>query len=188
MSVRRDHCRDCGVPWSEDAFYVSTRAMCKECAKRRASDHHWRTKGNKTAERWRLVDDLRAMGIRQCKRCESVRPLEAYGRAATTRDGLSYSCKHCCTTKNRRTTYGLDAAAQRRLLDSQGGACAVCSAPITLAPFSAHLDHDHRSGVVRGFLCPACNKGLGNFRDDADSLFNAALYVLAHQKEAVNVA
>lgn len=188
MSARRNHCRGCLKSWGQETFYASSRALCKECTKKHAREWHWRNKGDKTAERRRLVDDLRAMGLRQCKICFIVKPLETFGKAATTRDGFSYGCKSCITAHVRRKTYGLGRDVQKQLLDTQDSCCAICRAPLSLEPFSAHLDHDHHSGTVRGFLCPSCNRGLGHFDDDADRLFNAALYVLAHQKEDADVA
>jgi len=39
------------------------------------------------------------------------------------------------------------------------------------------LDHDHRTGELRGVLCSRCNMGLGYFRDDLTALRNAADYL-----------
>lgn len=45
-----------------------------------------------------------------------------------------------------------------RLLESQGGVCAICKTP----PRSYRLavDHCHDSGAVRGLLCVSCNSKL----------------------------
>lgn len=40
-----------------------------------------------------------------------------------------------------------------------------------------HLDHDHRTGKFRGFLCIRCNTGLGCFRDDEELLMEAISYL-----------
>lgn len=52
--------------------------------------------------------------------------------------------------------------------------CIICgeSQKLQLA-----IDHDHRTGRVRGALCSRCNLGLGHFRDSPELLRLAALYL-----------
>lgn len=59
--------------------------------------------------------------------------------------------------------------------------CEICGSK----ELKLHVDHDHKCcpGVkscgkcVRGLLCPGCNHGLGNFRDNEERLLLAAAYL-----------
>lgn len=59
---------------------------------------------------------------------------------------------------------------------SQGGACGICGFKHADSFKGLHLDHDHKTGKVRGLLCCACNLALGRNRakhgfQDAASLW-----------------
>lgn len=66
------------------------------------------------------------------------------------------------------------------MLYEQGGLCQICAVPMVLQRHlknSAHVDHDHQTGEVRGLICARCNMGLGLFADDALALEGAAMYL-----------
>jgi len=71
--------------------------------------------------------------------------------------------------------YGLSLAEKSQMASRQNGRCAICSNLTDLD--SLEVDHDHVSGLVRGLLCRECNRGLGHFRDNPDSLDKAAGYI-----------
>ncbi|MFI6503564.1 endonuclease VII domain-containing protein [Nonomuraea typhae] len=55
---------------------------------------------------------------------------------------------------------------------AQHGLCVVCwDRP------PEHIDHCHRTGDVRFALCLPCNTGIGQFRDDAGSVWRAVAYL-----------
>jgi hypothetical protein len=61
------------------------------------------------------------------------------------------------------------------MLAAQGGRCAICRK----VPRNRYLavDHDHRTGAVRGLLCYLCNTALGIWEFDKTTAFNAAVYL-----------
>ena len=73
-----------------------------------------------------------------------------------------------------RRTYGLTIDEYERLVDAQGGGCAICGDG-PLDGQSLHVDHSGQ--IVRGALCVRCNNGLGQFKDEPDLLTRAADYV-----------
>jgi len=40
-----------------------------------------------------------------------------------------------------------------------------------------HVDHDHKTGKIRGLLCKRCNVGMGYFKDDPSILKKAVRYL-----------
>jgi hypothetical protein len=82
-----------------------------------------------------------------------------------------------------KSQYNLTPEQFTRMLEEQGGCCAICRRPElarTAAgkPRELSVDHCHRTERVRGLLCNACNSGLGTFGDDPLRLQNAAHYLL----------
>jgi hypothetical protein len=62
--------------------------------------------------------------------------------------------------------YGIDLAVQDRMEQEQGGLCWICLKPPGARRLS--VDHDHKTGRVRGLLCLRCNRYLvGRHRDGA---------------------
>lgn len=57
----------------------------------------------------------------------------------------------------------------------QGGLCAICGG--TNKDRRLHVDHDHKTGIIRGLLCFNCNTGLGKFVDDPALLRAATKYL-----------
>jgi hypothetical protein len=80
-----------------------------------------------------------------------------------------------CTAAHRRTKLGISPKEQHALFDSQHGRCASCGDEIDFV--TGHLDHDHATGLVRGFLCRECNQALGLLRDSADLARRLADYI-----------
>lgn len=52
--------------------------------------------------------------------------------------------------------YGITAAQYDQMLEAQGGVCAVCGKPP--GKTRLNVDHDHKTGLVRGLLCWTCNR------------------------------
>lgn len=64
--------------------------------------------------------------------------------------------------------------------ESQQGCCDICRRKLEKLGIGTCVDHDHKTGFVRGILCADCNHGLGAFKDNVDFLDHAATYLLTH--------
>ncbi len=73
--------------------------------------------------------------------------------------------------------FGISRAEYDALLEAQGGVCAICKQP-SVTGKRLHVDHDHKTEIVRGILCHHCNSGLGQFFDSVERLNDAAAYLL----------
>lgn len=83
--------------------------------------------------------------------------------------------------RRRRRVYGTDG---EHLYQKQRGLCGVCTSPMLRRHShrrAAHLDHNHATGKVRGWLCSTCNVGLGHFNDDVALLRKALRYLEKHR-------
>jgi hypothetical protein len=83
-------------------------------------------------------------------------------------------------THERRVqkVYGFERGEYGRLYLFQGKVCAICRRA-TGATRKLSVDHDHKTGLVRGLLCRPCNDLLGHLRDDVATAQRIAAYLIA---------
>jgi hypothetical protein len=110
-----------------------------------------------------------------CARCRQRLPVTAFGGTSNPRSRRpgAQVCFACSRLRRKLRAYSLPAEEYARLTSAP--TCDICCGDFgKRGPF---IDHDHRTGQLRGVLCEACNSGLGFFRDDAVLLSFAAEYL-----------
>lgn len=82
-----------------------------------------------------------------------------------------YDIKH-----RLKTCYGMTIEDYDKMFIAQGGRCAACG-----KEFEKNLcvDHDHKTGKVRGLLCSNCNLVLGLVEDEPERLAKLQKYLLS---------
>lgn len=79
-----------------------------------------------------------------------------------------------------RNRYGITPEAYDGFMLLQDGVCAVCKDPNARSQAGGDtldVDHDHKTGEVRGLLCGWCNRALGLLKDDPERLQRAIEYL-----------
>ena len=79
--------------------------------------------------------------------------------------------KQTCRKNKLKRLYGLSIEQYEQMLLLQNGLCLLCINPAEV------VDHCHNTNKVRGLLCHACNKGLGHFKDNIETLEKAIKYL-----------
>ena len=77
--------------------------------------------------------------------------------------------------------YGLTLDQYRELVNKYGARCPVCTKQ---PPDRLVVDHDHKTGQVRGLLCSECNLALGKLKDDPMAIRRLMTYVVEAQNMA----
>ena len=104
---------------------------------------------------------------KRCGRCRKVKSIEHFSRNRTKRDGFQWYCKSCKAVEQDLRLYGITVENYNRLFSQQKGKCALCR---RTPSHQLHIDHDHRTGEVRGLLCKTCNLTLGYYEKYQDEI------------------
>ena len=77
---------------------------------------------------------------------------------------------------NLMRRYGIKLSAYNELLESQNGVCAICKLP-PLEGKMLCVDHNHKTGKIRGLIHTKCNQAIAFLNDDPNACINAAEYL-----------
>jgi hypothetical protein len=129
------------------------------------------------------------LGILKCTKCNIEKDLTQFCKDRTKPCGYVNQCKQCrleYRTLNKQTIveklvlrkYNLTPEKHFQMLKDQDNKCAICKSSNAKGRSKKfHIDHDHKTGNVRGLLCHHCNVALGSFFDNTTSLQAAIDYL-----------
>ncbi len=143
--------------------------------------------------------------MRTCNICNQTKPLSEFYQ--TIRNGEPYGyhgkCKSCYVKKqqekydpikkrdeNLKRVYGIGIQEYNTLLEQQNHRCAICESIDPKGRKSGrgggvdvfYVDHDHKTGKVRGLLCNICNRTMGYIGENSGVLEEMIKYLQKHQQ------
>jgi hypothetical protein len=124
--------------------------------------------------------------VKTCTRCREEKPLDAqnFPPHNKTKSGFDSWCRSCRNSYRNENCRGRfrDSIGDENLkeLKRTTHECVICGSNEKLV-----VDHDHKTGQIRGMLCNHCNRGLGHFRDDPLLLEFAAVYLYASKDSPI---
>lgn len=130
--------------------------------------------GTKRNVLWRGMREHGSCGCRQRERAREAHTTHGYNL-----EGMPRRARWVWAN------YGIAWEDYLKMIEDQGGRCAICPAEISPDDKSTHVDHDHAccsgqkscGACVRGILCQNCNLMIGYAKDNPENLINAAFYL-----------
>lgn len=146
--------------------------------------------------------ELFSKGLRYCPTCKRVLPLNDFStRRAGTK--IAPHCKECTREwslshqdtlgikkkekykkereKRRdsilRTRFGINLMEYNALLDKQHHQCIICGLTDATNGKALAVDHNHKTGTIRGLLCNNCNVCVGFLKDKPEIAVSIAKYL-----------
>lgn len=82
-------------------------------------------------------------------------------------------------------TYGISIDNYNEMLRAQNSVCAVCAEPSTIMRKDGRIhglcvDHNHKTGMIRGLLCHTCNTLLGHIESNPKRVKLLESYLESH--------
>lgn len=107
------------------------------------------------------------MSSKPCKTCGEVLDLDEFYANPNTTDKKDHRCKSC-SNKHRVFRQKIT-----NLSPERPELCECCCRKTR----TMYVDHCHDTMVFRGWICQACNVGIGNLGDNLDGVLKAVAYL-----------
>lgn len=186
--------------WRDASRHDGLSPKCVDCC---VSRYRAAAAASRRAERvpTLIARELRKAGLKRCPGCKEVKALSSFYSSGHSNSGRASHCIVCAGLlwrarpsverqrsyqKRRRKLrdkhlmrrFGVTLEWYEKKLRKQGGRCAICGDPPRGRGLA--VDHDHRSGKVRGLLCTRCNPAAGYVRDSPQIARKLAAYLELH--------
>lgn len=115
---------------------------------------------------------------KRCSKCLDWKTYDQFQKDKARLMNLVNICASCKSAYDIQKKYGIGLEEFTDLLAKQGGGCAICGATRgSKKSESLFVDHDHKTGKIRGLLCSHCNSMLGHSRDKVSNLRRGIQYL-----------
>lgn len=119
--------------------------------------------------------DRRMLGEKWCFRCRQWKPGAMFSLDASRGGGRSSSCKSCTSEASTASRYKMSRNEMAKFRANRGHCCEICNSKRNVV-----IDHDHKTGRVRGLLCTNCNSAIGKFKESRPLFLKAIDYLEKH--------
>lgn len=132
--------------------------VCRKCVTSRLKEYRkrYRVRSNRNQRLWREKNKERWKVI---KRREYQKNKQRYKNT------------------HLKTLYNISILEYEDLLKKQNYACKICKLNESTLSRKLAVDHNHKTGKIRGLLCSNCNSAIGKLQDDSTLIQTAAKYV-----------
>lgn len=165
LMVKEKTCSRCKKTQPVSEFFASYRSKdgfgywCKTCKREYQRTGKGKEDHDKANRKYRKTKEEKKAAHKE------------YNREWYKRKGRDYSL---------RFNYGITLKQYDEMLKQQNEVCVICS-EVNLNGKLLCVDHDHKTGKVRGLLCDSCNHVLGMGKENVDRLAKAILYLEKHK-------
>ncbi len=127
-----------------------------------------------------------------CSKCGLEKDESEFSKHKAYTDGLRCWCKICTSEESQqykkqnpevglrntlKKKYGITLEEYNQMFAAQNGCCAGCGRHQSEFTKRLFVDHNHKTGEVRGLLCCGCNHSIGLLHDDPDTFDKLAVYL-----------
>ncbi len=132
-----------------------------------------------------------------CTSCKCTKPVDAFYKRNNRPSGRQThsECKDCLKARASKRyhsdpervldmqqcrLYGITMDELAAMRKEANGICQACERPGEGNYKRLVIDHDHKTGKVRGLICQKCNTVLGLVNDNINTLENLAQFITEH--------
>ncbi len=154
-------CEKCGKVFERPEWYLKPRQnSAKFCSRECANLGSFR-KGSQAKDM-----------MKKCSSCGENKHVTFFRKNKSASDGYQGQCTLCQEEKRCQRKYGLSSKYR------ENKSCQICG----VSNQRLVIDHDHKTGKVRGILCSRHNSALGLFDDNIENLGKAISYLQKNER------